>query len=81
MARMQQPHLMLKPLTRKQREAVPLVLAGYREKVVAAQLPIWQMAINEDCRVQMEEAEVEVKSLMGLATKTLRTRFAPAAIR
>ena len=66
MARMQQPHLMLNPLTRKQREAVPLVLA---------------LAINEDCRVQMEEAEVEVKSLMGLATKTLRTRFAPAAIR
>lgn len=86
MARKQQPDLRLKPLTRKQREAVQLVVAGYREKEVAAQLqisgatfwrwkqlPMWQVAINEGCRAQMEEAEVEVKSLTGLATKSLRT--------
>jgi len=86
MPRRPQPDLKLKPLTKKQREAVQLVVSGYREKEVAQmlninqttfwrwkQLPMWQVAINEGCRVQMEEAEVEVKSLTGLATKTLRT--------
>ena len=81
-----QPDLKLKPLTRRQREAVDLLVVGYRKSEVISELgiskatfcrwqklPMWQVAINDACRVQMEEAEVEVKSLTGLATKTLRT--------
>ena len=85
MARVQ-PDLRLRPLTRKQRKAVELLVAGYRKNEVIAELgispatffrwqklPMWEIAVNEACRVHMDEAEVEVKSLTGLATKTLRT--------
>ena len=34
---------------------------------------MWEVAVNDACRIQMEEAQVEVKSLSGLATKTLHT--------
>ena len=86
MARRQQPDLRIKPLTKKQRAAVDLLVSGYQEKEITAQLgisqatfyrwkklPMWEVAVNEGCRVQMEEAQVEVKSLTGLATKSLRT--------
>ena len=62
------------------------MVVGYRKSEVIAELgiskatfcrwqklPMWEVAVNDACRVQMEEAEIEVKSLTGLATKTLRT--------
>ena len=85
MPRGPEPAMTWKPLTLKQRKAMDLLVAGYRKYQVQEelgihpatlyrwqQLPAWGITLAEKTRIQAEEDQVELKSLVGMANRALK---------
>ena len=75
----------IRPLTQKQRKAIELLVNGYRKQEICReleiskptlcrwqQLPAWGLALDEACRVEQDEGEIHVKTLLPLASRALR---------
>ena len=85
MPRGPEPAMTWKPLTLKQRKAMDLLVAGYRKYQVQEelgihpatlyrwqQLPAWGITLAEKTRIQAEDDQVELKSLVGMANRALK---------
>ena len=80
-----QNDIRIRPLTTKQRKAIELLVNGYRKQEICReleiskptlcrwqQLPAWGLALDEACRVEQDEGEIHVKTLLPLASRALR---------
>ena len=79
-----QPAMAVKPLTKKQELAVQLMLDGYGKGEIQSklnisqptlyrwqQLPAWHEAVETAVRADTKTGEVQMKTLLPLATKTV----------